>query len=319
MASAKTTNAVISYLLEHGDSPRIDIAKGLSLTKASVTLVTNEMISKGVIVERGEMFDGTKKTIRGRRKILLTINPDYKLTIGVALLDESIIIGVTNLNGDIFAKKKIKYIFTTYDAIINIIIREIDLILTDNLMSFEDVLAVGLILSKFNKNMITSDNLDDELDKIKSDISKKVNYNVVVGTIAKSCLLAQRVFDKDTTPESMIMLSLIDGVDVGLCVNSKFFNGKNNGSGGSILIENALNKFNLINNIDTFIDTITICLSVLDLHNVYAYGGVLDDINVVDRINKKLGNYSKINHPIMNEDTLFLAGCGKALFECLVV
>lgn len=319
MASIKTTNAVISYLLEYGDSPRIDIAKALSLTKASVTLVTNDMINKGVIVEQGEMFDETKKNIRGRRKILLSINPDYKVTIGVALLDNNIIIGVTNLNGDVFAKKKIEFIFTSYDELVDRIIKEINLILTENLINIEDILAAGIVLSKSNKKIIIGNSLDDELAKFKADISKKVNYSVVVGTIAKSCLLAQRVFNNVKTPDSMMLLSLIADVDIGLCVNSKFFNGRNNISGGSLLIENAINKFYLDNDTNALTDTIALCLSVLDLHNVYAFGGLLDDTNIIEQINKKLGNHTKINPPIMNKDTLFLAGCGKALFECLVV
>lgn len=319
MASTKTTNAVISYLLEYGDSPRIDIAKALSLTKASVTLVTNDMISKGVIIEQGEMFDETKKTIRGRRKILLSINPDYKVTIGVALLDNHIIIGVTNLNGDIFTKKRIEFKFTTYDDIINKIISEVNLILTENLINIEDILAVGLVLSKANEKIIIGDSIEEGLNKIQSDISQKVNYNIVVGTIAKSCLLAQRVFDKSCTPESMIMLTLVNDVDIGLCVNSNFFCGKNNLSGGRLLIENALNQFNIDNDIDSLSKTIALCLTVLDLHNVYALGGILSDVNIVEQLNNKLDNNTKIKNPIMNEDTLFLAGCGQALFECLIV
>lgn len=318
MASAKTTNAVISYLLEFGNSPRIDIAKALSLTKASVTLVTNDMIQKGIIVEQGEMFDESKKTIRGRRKILLSINPDYKVTIGVALLNDKIIIGVTNLNGDIFAKKTIIFDFTNYEELIDKIVDEINIISNDNLIKAEDILAVGLVLSKNNKQLILCDSLEESLSKIKDDISQKVSYNVVAGTFAKSSLLAQRVFDKISTPDSMMVLTLVDGIDIGLCINSKIFTGKNNLSGGYSLIEKAIERFKLDNNIDALSETIAICLSVMDLHNLYTFGGIMLDDNIVEQINKKLAEQTKIAKPIVNEDNLFLAGCGQALFECLV-
>lgn len=319
MASTKTTNAVITYLLEYGNSPRIDIAKALSLTKASVTLVTNDMLAKGIIVEQGEIFDEKNKTLRGRRKILLSINPDYKVTIGVTILEKKLILGITNLNGDIFAKKTITHNIDSYEVLLNKIVEEINIILKDNLIKLEDILAAGIVVSKLSSMEILGSSVEDAIVKIKTDMSTRVPYNVVAGTIAKSSLLAQRVFGNINAPDSLFMLTCIEGVDIGLCINSKLFNGKNNHSGGLQMIEQAISNYMVDNDMEILTNTISTCFAVMDMHNVFIFGGVLSDLSVVDKINYKLNSKVRVNPPIMCEDTLFLSGCGQALFECLIL
>lgn len=318
MASIKTTNAVISYLLEFGSSPRIDIARALSLTKASVTLVTNDMLDKGIIVEQGEIFDEKNKTIRGRRKILLSINPDYKVTIGIAVLTDKILIGITNLKGDIFAKKIIPFNLISYSDILNLILQEVDLLLKDNLINIEDILAAGVVCSTSFSNLIAGDSFEQKTEVLKSDLSSKVSYQIVVGSIAKSSLMAQRVFGEISNPSSTIMITLVEDLDVGLCINSTLFKGRDNWAGGRLILEKSINKYNADKDIEKLTDAISLCLSVLDLHNVYAFGSIFSNIAVIEKINNKILTETKINPPTMNEETLFLSGCGQALFECLV-
>lgn len=319
MASTKTTNAVISYLLEFGDSPRIDIAKALSLTKASVTLVTNEMLEKKIIIEKGEIFDETKKTIRGRRKILLSINPDYKVTVGVALLKDKLIIGITNLKGDVFAKTTVALTTIAYPALIEKITENIELLLKDNLIKEEDILALGVVLSRDCDKYQKDVSLEDRIINVKRDLQAKVTYNVVVDTIAKSSLVAQRVFGNENCEVSTMMLSFVENVDIGISINSNMFTGKGNFSGGYLLIEKALIKYRLDNDLTHLIDIISVCMSVMDMHRVYGFGDVLSRSDILSEINGRLTSDVKIKTPIMTEDSLFLAGCGQALYDCLVL
>lgn len=318
MASTKTTNAVITYLLEFGSSPRIDIAKALSLTKASVTLVTNEMLSKGIIIEQGEIFDDSNKTVRGRRKILLSINPDYKVAIGVSIVGNNLTVGITNLNGDIFAKKNLTFTFSSINHLCDKITDEVHLLLKENLINEDDILALGIVLSKKSSEYLEGDNFDKKIDFLKTELSKKVHYQIVVGSIAKSSLMAQRVFGKTHNPNSLMMISLIEGVEISLCINSSIFTGKNNLSGGLDLIEKAITRYEIDNNVEILSETLSVCLSVMDLHNIFAFGGIISNYHIVENINQKLSIHSKIETPFMAEDTLFLSGCGQALFECLI-
>lgn len=318
MASTKTTNAVINYLLSYGSSPRIDIAKALSLTKASVTLVTNVMLEKGIIIEQGEIFEENKKTIRGRRKILLSINPDYKVTVGVVILQDKIVIGITNLKGDVFVKNSILFTFNSQDELVGKIAFELDLLLKNNLIDINNVLACGVVVSKNVMQTIVGETLEIKMDGLKNAISDAVPYNVVIDTMAKSCLISQRVFGKSINAESCMMISLVENVEVGLCINKSLYLGKNNCAGGSEIINKALEKYKIDNDLLDFTKTLSMCLSVLDIHHVYGLGDIFSDNMVLSRINDGLGDDLCIGQPVVQENSLFIAGCGQALYKCLV-
>ena len=68
---------VLKILKQRGPTSRIDIAGTLELTRAAVTIITNEMIEQGIIQEIGEYKHVTEKAPRGRKKILIDINHHY--------------------------------------------------------------------------------------------------------------------------------------------------------------------------------------------------------------------------------------------------
>lgn len=58
---------VLKILKQRGPTSRIDIAGTLELTRAAVTIITNEMIEQGIIQEIGEYKHVTEKAPRGRK------------------------------------------------------------------------------------------------------------------------------------------------------------------------------------------------------------------------------------------------------------
>lgn len=319
MASTKTTNAVISYLLEHGSSPRIDIAKALSITKASVTLVTNEMLEQGVIIEEGEIFEENKKIVRGRRKILLSINPDYKVTVGVVVLQGKFVIGITNLKGDVFAKNTISFTNSSQLELVSKILTEVDIMLKNNLIDIKDILACGVVFTESLLETVDGESSQIKISNIERKIEKEASFKVIVGTLAKSCLVAQRVFGDTTINESFMLISLIESVEIGLCINSSPYEGKRNCAGGVKIIDKALKNYRQDNDIESFAKTLSLCLSVIDAHCVYGVGDLFCDNLSLSKINDILADGLKIVEPVVDEKSLFIAGCGLALYNSLVV
>ena len=84
---------VLKILKQRGPTSRIDIAGTLELTRAAVTIITNEMIEQGIIQEIGEYKHVTEKAPRGRKKILIDINHHYKFVIGVTVEEDIVSVG----------------------------------------------------------------------------------------------------------------------------------------------------------------------------------------------------------------------------------
>ncbi len=91
---------IIRLLRSSGPTSRIDIARKIAITKAAVTIITNEMIEQGVLYEKGEQAPKSAKLSRGRKKILLDINPTYKMDMGLVLDGGSLFFGLCTLHGE---------------------------------------------------------------------------------------------------------------------------------------------------------------------------------------------------------------------------
>ena len=59
---------------------RVQLSREVGLTKAAVTIITNELINEGIVFERG--LEG-RSNKRGRTSILLDIAADYGYSVGV--------------------------------------------------------------------------------------------------------------------------------------------------------------------------------------------------------------------------------------------
>ena len=91
---------ILRLLRDSGPTSRIDIARDIGITKAAVTVITNEMIKQGCLYEKGEQAPRGAKLPRGRKKILLDISPTYKMDMGLVLEGDVLSFGICTLHGE---------------------------------------------------------------------------------------------------------------------------------------------------------------------------------------------------------------------------
>lgn len=95
---------ILHIMRECGPISRVDIAAQLDLTRAAVTIITNDMIEQGVLKELGEAPIDEQNPKKGRRKILLDINKDTKFVLGAMINEHDITVGLSNVAGDTLDK-----------------------------------------------------------------------------------------------------------------------------------------------------------------------------------------------------------------------
>lgn len=135
---------VLKILKQKGPTSRIDIANILELTRAAVTIITNEMISQGVIQEIGEYQNANEKASRGRKKILIDINQNYKFVLGVLIDEDMISVGLSTLAGAVLDKRNLEIRKDiVYQEILDFIIESINSILLDNCLNLKEILGIG--------------------------------------------------------------------------------------------------------------------------------------------------------------------------------
>ena len=86
---------------------RVDIAAQLSLTRAAVTIITNQMIAQGILEDMNTPAPAPDQPRRkGRRKTMIRINPNYKFVLGAVIDEEFISVGLSNLDDEVLGKAK---------------------------------------------------------------------------------------------------------------------------------------------------------------------------------------------------------------------
>lgn len=136
---------ILKVIKENGPISRVDIASALEITRAAVTIITNEMIEEGVLYEVGEAPVSLDNLQKGRRKILIDINPNYKFALGVSITDMGVSIGLSNLNNDILDKSTMNGgVNASYEEIIDYIIDESNRMLRNSCLEPSKILGLGI-------------------------------------------------------------------------------------------------------------------------------------------------------------------------------
>ena len=135
---------VLKILKQRGPTSRIDIASALELTRAAVTIITNEMIDQGIISEIGEYKHISEKAPRGRKKILIDINHHYKFALGMTVEEELVSIGLSTLAGDVLDKRNLRINDSTdRKTIYNFFVKSMNDVLSDNCLDQSSLLGIG--------------------------------------------------------------------------------------------------------------------------------------------------------------------------------
>ena len=176
---------ILRVIRENGPISRVDISAMLHITRAAVTIITNEMIAQSILEEVGEEPQDPSNEIRkGRRKILLDINPTYRFALGVYIDEASISIGLTTLNAQALDKRSLTL---EPDASSSDITEQIAItvrkMLQNNCLHVEDIVGIGIGVMPSMWNRVHAVVKDGNLDfsELEQAVEQACNLPVYIG------------------------------------------------------------------------------------------------------------------------------------------
>lgn len=194
---------VLKILKQRGPTSRIDIAGMLELTRAAVTIITNEMIEQGIIQEIGEYKHVTEKAPRGRKKILIDINHHYKFAIGVTVEDDVVSIGLSTLAGDVLDKRNCPIKPTTERReIFEFVERSVKEVMADNCLDKNSILGIGIGIfpTMYQRLEIEVSDGAPDYSKLRAYAQKQTALPVVFDNSVKGTAMANIDFLKTKDP-----------------------------------------------------------------------------------------------------------------------
>ena len=109
----------LKYIIHHKECSRKNIASDLGLTRASISMITAQLISEGIIEECGEQ---ELKAV-GRREVFLRVKKNIAYALGVDISIHGAAVSVLDLNTTLVEYQEFNYDELT-DEILNMILEE---------------------------------------------------------------------------------------------------------------------------------------------------------------------------------------------------
>lgn len=223
---------ILKLLCGRGPMSRVDIAREIQITKAAVTIITNEMIGQGILREKGEQLPKGKKAPRGRKKILLDINPTYRVGMGVVIASSTLYIGLCTLQGEMI-ERQARPLETNagLDTILGQVQELYHTLLYKNSLKPSEIAALGICVSpeEYARMEITSP-LDGPVDftRLTERVQQLVKIPVVCGALIDGVAIAELDyrFSQTDTPRNIAVLRYGKGFSCALTVDQELYRGK---------------------------------------------------------------------------------------------
>lgn len=212
-----------------GQISRIDIAKKLSVSPGSVTSITSDLLTAGLVVEvEGTRHDGA---LRGRPPVALSIAPGAGYVVGLKLGDFEHSAVVVDFAGAIVAKLDLRKPLSSKE--VSALIAQAEGLLADLLtqagIERSQIRAVGLGLAgivDFEAGMVPWSPLFRERDvQLRELISVRIGLPVYVDNDANMVTLAELWFGAGRSKSSFAVVTIEHGVGMGLVIDNRLYRG----------------------------------------------------------------------------------------------
>jgi len=197
---------------------RVNIARKLKLTRAAVSVITRRLTELKLIHEVGK---GAAVNGRGRREVLLSINPvaGYIVSIHFALSYYSF--GIVNLKGNIIDKKTQSFpIGTSPQEIINNLHEELSRMLELTKISKQQLYGVGVAIPgivKYDEGKVCEITLRGWQNfPLRDFLEDKLDLKVYIENDVKTITLGEFQFGTGKHISNMVCLWFEDGIGAGI-------------------------------------------------------------------------------------------------------
>ncbi|MBP1969311.1 glucokinase-like ROK family protein [Virgibacillus natechei] len=222
-----------------GCSPisRADIANQTGLNKGTVSSLVNELHQEQLIYESGPGVSSG-----GRRPVMLLFKQEAGYSIGIYIGVNYILGILTDLQGEIYHERTIKFNQLTYEEITNELFQVIDSLISAMPPSHYGIVGIGIgvpgIIST-DGQILLAPNLNWKNKNLKGLLEDHYHLPVHIENEANAGAYGEKRFGAGKDSDNIIYVSVGIGIGVGLILNGELYKGINGLSGelGHMTIE----------------------------------------------------------------------------------
>lgn len=226
---------LLNYVRVNEPVSRTDICNNTSLSKPTVSRITEELVKNDLLIEYNESVS-TNSSI-GRKPVLLTINPKAFYSVGIDIERTSIKGSVVDINRNIIARKEqsIRYIKNENEFMDNVK-NVIEKLILESKVNDDCILGIGISVPctvNYNKGVL----IDYDINSIPKEINLKkylednLSIPVYIDNNANIRVLGEYWYGLGKGYENIIYIMCNHGVGSGIIVEGNILRGKNSVAG----------------------------------------------------------------------------------------
>ncbi|NSW90753.1 MAG: ROK family transcriptional regulator [Firmicutes bacterium] len=217
----------ILKIIQRSPVSRAELARKTGLTRAAVSLIIDELIKEGIVVETG-----TGEAEYGRKPVLLEINPDCYYVVGLNISRSGYSTGIVDIKGNL----KSRYDFSnnvkaSLENELNHIKYALNKLIKNSGIEEEKILGLGISapgpLDVYNGIILNPPNFSlwhgvNIIDELKKDIPLKM----FLENNSTALTLAEKNIGKGPKFSNFILIVVDTGIGAGIVIDDKLYRGE---------------------------------------------------------------------------------------------
>lgn len=221
-------NAILKLLNDHGAMSRKDIATALGLTPATVTLICADMLSAGMLLEKGEMAEEKRA---GRKKVLIDINRRYRYVLSVSIEAEETCIAISDLRGNCMAERKLRMEeYKEPEDLLKNVAQEGKVLMWEHGIGKEEILGVGVsvpgIVKRTEGLSIRALRVWDKPVPVGQILGQYLDYPILVENNVKAFAEGELIYGSGKTHDNMLLIKWGPGVGSAIIIENRIYDGQ---------------------------------------------------------------------------------------------
>ncbi|WP_125142646.1 ROK family transcriptional regulator [Clostridium transplantifaecale] len=222
-------SSILKLLNDCGAMSRKDIAIRLKLTPATVTLICTELISAGILCEKGEVEEERRA---GRKKILIDINYQYSYVLSISIEAAKTFIAISNLKGKKLGGKQLTTDGTAApEKFLKKVTDESKALMWENGIAKDGVLGIGVsVPGPVKRSTGVSQHayrIWNEAVPVGEFIGKQMDLPTIVENNVKAFAEGELIYGNGKEWENLLFIKWGPGVGSAIIIHGRLYDSQN--------------------------------------------------------------------------------------------
>lgn len=228
-----TQALVLKYLRRRGSASRVEIADLCGVTAAAVSMMTRDLIARGIVVEGAR-----RQTGRGAPPIDLTLNPEIGYTLGIHANRFAVTLTLLDFCGGIVGELQLPGSYTTFAAVQAELQRASGQLMAANGISSAQLIGAGFAMpTRFQQGAAFLDLAEEVISWAGSDLDASLREllgcPVLIENDANAAAMGELTLGNAAGHRHFAYLYLSEGIGSGIIIDQELYRG-NIGNAGEI-------------------------------------------------------------------------------------